>query len=111
MKAIPKGKTIEQLDAEAERRLEKELEKKKMMGTLVAESVRKEFSSACESEFGVQPDLTEPVMHWIMNGWIAAQREREWLSPEEIRMIKVRKGAQEKRRKTVEEARLKAREA
>ena len=62
-----------------------------------------------ENEFGVKPDFTQPVMHWVMNGWIAAQEGREWLSPEEIRIINMRKGAQEKRRKTMEDNRLKAR--
>lgn len=100
-----------ELDDDVEKRLEKELEKKKVTATLVAESVRREFASACATEFGVEPDLTQPVMHWIMNAWVASQRDREWLSPEEIRIMKMRKVANEKRRKTVEANRLKAREA
>lgn len=98
-------------DAEIEVRMNRELEKKKAIATLVAEAVRKEFTSACPVEFGVEPNFNEPVMHWIMNGWIAAQRDREWLSEEEIRIINNRKGAQEKRRRTLESNRLKAREA
>ncbi len=106
-----KVKTVKDLDDEAERRMEKELEKKKAMATLVSESVRREFTNTCENEFGVKPDFTEPAMHWVMNGWIASQRDREWLSPEEIRLMKIRKTADEKRRKTMEENRLKARGA
>jgi hypothetical protein len=106
-----KVKTVDELDDEAERRMEKELEKKKAIATLVSESVRREFISSCKNEFGIEPDFTEPTMHWIMNSWIAAQREREWLSPEEIRMVKINKTASEKRRKTIEDNRLKAREA
>ena len=106
-----KIKTVNDDDDEAERRMDKELEKKKAIATSVFESVRREFNRTCENEFGVKPDFTQPVMHWIMNGWIAAQEGREWLSPEEIRIINMRKGAQEKRRKTMEENRLKAREA
>jgi hypothetical protein len=106
-----KVKTVDELDDEAERRMEKELEKKKAIATLISESVRREFTNTCENEFGVKPDFTEPAMHWVMNGWIAAQREREWLSPEELRMVKIHKTANEKRRKTMEENRLKAREA
>ena len=102
--------TIE-LDDDVEKRFTKELEKKKVTATLTSESVRREFIDACATEFGVEPDLTQPVMHWIMNAWVASQRDREWLSPEEIRIMKMRKVANEKRRKTVEANRLKAREA
>jgi hypothetical protein len=100
-----------ELDDDVEKRLEKELEKKRVTATLVSESVRREFVSTCVTEFGVEPDLTQPVMHWIMNAWVASQRDREWLSPEEIRIMKMRKVANEKRRKTVEANRLKQREA
>jgi hypothetical protein len=100
-----------ELDDDVEKRLEKELEKKKVTATLTSESVRREFIDACETEFGIEPDLTQPVVHWIMNAWVASQRDREWLSPEEIRIMKMRKVANEKRRKTVEANRLKAREA
>lgn len=106
-----KVRTVDDLDHEIEQRFTKELEKKKITATLASESVRREFISACETEFGVAPDLTQPVMHWIMNAWVASQRDREWLSPEEIRIMNMRKVASEKRRKTQEANRLKAREA
>jgi hypothetical protein len=104
-----KVKTVNDLDDDAERRMDKELEKKKAIATSVFDSICREFNVSCENEFGVKPDLTQPAMHWVMNGWIAAQEGREWLSPEEIRIINMRKGAQEKRRKTMEDNRLKAR--
>lgn len=100
-----------ELDDDVEKRLEKELEKKKVTATLASESVRKEFLREYKNEFGVYPDFTEPFIHLFMNAWVASQRDREWLSPEEIRIMKMRKVANEKRRKTVEANRLKAREA
>ena len=106
-----KVRTVDDLDHEIEQRFTKELEKKKVTATLTSESVRREFIGTCETEFGIEPDLTQPVVHWIMNAWVASQRDREWLSPEEIHIMNMRKVANEKRRKTVETNRLKAREA
>jgi hypothetical protein len=106
-----KVKTVNDLDHEIEQRFTKELEKKKITATLASESVRREFLREYKNEFGVYPDFTKPFIHLFMNSWIAAQKDREWLSPEEIHIMNMRKVASEKRRKTVEANRLKQREA
>lgn len=91
--------------------MEKELEKKKAIATRISESAIAEFTNEYETDYGAKPDFKDPAINWFLNGWLAAHKDREWLTPEEKRIMMIRKVASEKRRKTMEANRLKAREA
>ena len=90
-----------------ERAMKRDADKKKLVATKTVEVIRGVFIKEYKKDFGKEPDLTNPVINMFYNGWLAAQGNREWLSPEEKQEQKRRQIVNEKRKKTAWENREK----
>lgn len=92
-----------------ERAMFRDAEKKKLVATKTVETIRSFFIKEYKKDFGELPDLTNPMINMFYNGWLAAQGNREWLTPEEKQEQKRKQIVNEKRKKTAWENRDKQR--
>lgn len=83
-----------------ERAMFRDAEKKKLVATKTVETIRSFFIKEYKKDFGELPDLTNPMINMFYNGWLAAQGNREWLTPEEKQEQKRRQITNEKRKRT-----------
>jgi hypothetical protein len=72
--------------------------RKKLTATKTSDFVRSEFVNEYRAEHGRAPEWTDVTTHWMYNAWIAAQGDREWLTPDEQRQVTARHDAFLKRR-------------
>jgi hypothetical protein len=84
-----------------EKAMFRDAEKKKAVATRTVEVIKTEFVREYLKDFGELPDLTDPMINMFYNGWLAAQGEREWLSPEDLQEAKKRQILNEKRKQTM----------
>jgi len=92
-----------------EKAMFRDAEKKKAIATQTIEIIKTEFVREYLADFGELPDLTNPMINMFYNGWLAAQGEREWLSPEEEIESKKRKLMYQRRSQASKENRAKRR--
>jgi len=94
-----------------EKAMQRDLEKKRAVATQTIQVIKTEFIREYLKDFGELPDLTNPMINMFYNGWLAAQGDRKWLSPEEEIESKKRKLMYQRRSQASKENRLKRRGA
>ena len=96
--------------ADPEQAMKRDLEKKKLVATKTIDVIRTAFIKEYTDDFGELPDLTNPMINTFYNGWLAAQGNREWLTPEEKDAQRRKRVAIQKRNKTAWQNREKRKE-
>jgi hypothetical protein len=87
--------------ADPEAAMQRDFERKRGLLTKEAQVAREEFMRQFETDFGVPPDFTKPLMSAFFNGWIAAQGERQWLTAEDKVLLRAKHKQNEQRRATM----------
>jgi hypothetical protein len=83
-----------------ERAMFRDAERKKLVATKTVEVIRAVFIKEYKKDFGVEPDLTNPMINMFYNGWLAAKGNCEWLTVEEKQEQKRKQITNEKRKRT-----------
>lgn len=83
-----------------EKAMQRDLDKKKLVATKTIDVIRTAFIKEYTDDFGEPPDLTNPMINAFYNGWLAAQGDRQWLTPQERDEQRRRNITNQKRKKT-----------
>lgn len=87
--------------ADPEAAMQRDFERKRGLLTKESQVAREEFMQQFETDFGVPPDFTKPMMSAFFNAWIAAQGERQWLTAEDKVALKAKRMQNERRSVTL----------
>ena len=87
--------------ADPEAAMQRDFERKRGLLTKESQVAREEFMQQFETDFGVPPDSTKPMMSAFFNAWIAAQGERQWLTAEDKVALKAKRMQNERRSVTL----------
>ena len=100
LKLYEQGGIMADQVVDPEKAMKRDLEKKKLVATKTVEVIRAVFIKEYKKDFGVAPDLTNPMINMFYNGWLAAKGNREWLTAEQKQEQKRKQITNEKRKRT-----------